>query len=631
MTADSSDAAAGTTTPGPRPSPRRRGWRPARPDLLAVGGFLLLGVLVCGNHWADVQGRVSSHLPTDNSWFEWLFSHGAYSVRHLANPLFSDRQNAPDGVNMMANTSMLGVTLPMAPVTMLFGPQVAYVLYLAAAMAATAATTYWALSRHLVRSRAAAFAGGAFVGFAPGIVHHANGQPNFVSNYLLPLILVRVMRLGEPGRWLRNGLILGLLVTYQIFINEEMLLLTAMACAVIVPIWAVARWRLMRVQAVPYLLALGVGGALTGLLAGYPIWFQFNGPQSYRSLQGGVFHSWGEDVHAFVTFARDTLAGSPEVEQTIGLTEQNTWFGWPLVIVAGVAAVLLCWRSLAGLITTVVGVLFAVASLGPQLRIGGELTERSGPWTLIPPDVPLVEMMMPTRLSLVTVGAVGVLLALAWDAASTARTGSAVPAGAAETTGSGAASDHASGEPAGAAVGGRLVRRWLPLAAYAGIVLALLPLVPRPLPVRPVEPPPTFITSGAWRPYVPDDRTLVPVPIPSNVHGLSTLRWSALTRHEFRVPGGYFIGPGVEGMGQFGAPTRPTAALIYRVMDGVQEPITGEQRAQAVEDLRFWNASVVVLGEHPADDVLHPLMTELLGPAQRVDDVWLWDVRPLVG
>lgn len=184
---------------------------------------------------------MSSHLPTDHSWFEWLFTHGAYSVRHLENPLFTTRQNAPLGVNMMANTSLLGVTLPLAPLTMLLGPQVMYALYLGGALAATAATSYWMLSRHLVRSRAAAFLGGAFLGFAPGVVHHANGQPNFVSNFLLPLIVVRVLRLGEAGRWRRNGVVLGLLVAYQIFINEEMLLLTALACLVVVLAYAVQR------------------------------------------------------------------------------------------------------------------------------------------------------------------------------------------------------------------------------------------------------------------------------------------------------------------------------------------------------------------------------------------------------
>ncbi|MEU4771998.1 hypothetical protein [Micromonospora sp. NPDC023644] len=592
----------------------RRG--PSRADILAIGAYVLLGVFVCLNYWVDVQNRVSSHLPTDHSWFEWLFSHGAYSVRHLENPLFTERQNAPDGVNMMANTSLLGVTLPLAPLTMLLGPQVMYALYLGGALAATAGTSYWMLSRHLVRSRAAAFVGGAFLGFAPGIVHHANGQPNFVSNFLLPLIVVRVLRLGEPGRWRRNGLVLGLLVAYQIFINEEMLLLTALACLVVVVAYAIMRPARTRAVAGTFAAALGVGGGLALLLTAYPIWFQFNGPQSYRGLQGGVFHSWGEDLAAFVTFARDTVAGDEAVEKTIGLTEQNTWFGWPLVLLSVVALVLLVRRSLAARILAVLVVVFSVASIGPKVRVNGVETETDGPWAYVSDDLPLVEMMMPTRLALVVAAALGVLLALAWDAVA----GYGRPPVPAPRTGDDTAD----------AAGPR--RRWLRPVGYAAVALAVLPLFPRPLPAQPVDPPPRFITAGGWRPYVPQGRTLVPVPIPSNVHGLPTLRWSALTQHAFPVPGGYFIGPNELGEGVFGAPNRPTSTLIYSTMDSNAVPaLTDENRRQAVEDLRFWRASVVVLGAHPREAVLRELMTALIGPPQRVDDVWLWDVRPLVG
>ncbi|MEV4710196.1 hypothetical protein [Micromonospora sp. NPDC049374] len=591
--------------------PRRR---PTRADALAIGAYVLLGVVVCLNYWADVNNRVSSHLPTDHSWFEWLFAHGAYSVQHLENPLFTARQNAPDGVNMMANTSLLGVTLPLAPLTLLLGPQVVYALYLGGALAATAGTSYWMLSRHLVRSRAAAFVGGAFLGFAPGIVHHANGQPNFVSNFLLPLIVVRVFRLVEPGRWRRNGLVLGLLVAYQIFINEEMLLLTAMACLVVVIAYAAMRPRATWARAGTFAAGLGLGGGVALLLTAYPIWFQFNGPQSYRGLQGGVFHSWGEDIAAFVTFPRDTIAGDEAVEATIGMTEQNTWFGWPLVLLSVVALALLVRRSLAARILAVLVLLFSVAALGPEIRFNGELTGIAGPWSYIPEDLPLVEMMMPTRLTLVTTAALGVLLALAWDAVA----GSHRPPVPAPRAPEATATD-------------RRRLRWPHVVGYAAIALALLPLLPRPLPAEPVDPPPAFITSGAWQPYVPDGRTLVPVPIPSNVHGLSTLRWSALTGHEFPIPAGYFIGPNLDGEGVFGAPNRPTSTLIYQTMDAGELPeLTDENRRQAVEDLRFWRASVVVLGAHPREPVLRELLTALLGEPQRVDDVWLWDVRDRV-
>ncbi|NYF57717.1 hypothetical protein HDA35_003548 [Micromonospora purpureochromogenes] len=589
--------------------------------MLAIGAYVLLGVFVCLNYWVDVQHRVSSHLPTDHSWFEWLFQHGAYSVRHLENPLFSGRQNAPDGVNMMANTSLLGMTLPLAPVTLLFGPQVTYALYLGGALAATAGTSYWMLSRHLVRSRAAAFVGGAFLGFAPGIVHHANGQPNFVSNFLLPVIVARVLRLGEPGRWRRDGVVLGLLVAYQIFINEEMLLLTALACLVAVLAYVVQRPRAARARAGGFLASLGLGGGLALLLTAYPIWYQFNGPQSYRGLQGGIFHNWGEDLMAFVTFARDTVAGDEAVETTIGLTEQNTWFGWPLVLVALVALVLLWRRSLPARVAGVLVLVFTVAAIGPKVRFDGVETTVDGPWAYIPDDLPLVEMMMPTRLALVVAAAVGVLLALAWDAAAGyGRSRIPAPRAAADDAGTPAATAR------------RAWRRWVRPVGYAAITLAVLPLFPRPLPAQPVDPPPHFITAGGWRPYVPAGRTLVPVPIPSNVHGLPTLRWSALTGHEFPVPGGYFIGPNLDGEGVFGAPNRPTSTLIYSSMDtGTVPALTEENRRQAVEDLRYWKASVVVLGAHPREAVLRELMTGLIGPAQRVDDVWLWDVRPLVG
>ncbi|MGC5288687.1 hypothetical protein [Micromonospora sp. DT231] len=611
----------------PTRRPRRR---PARADLLALGAYVLLGIFVCLNYWGDVTGRVSSHLPTDHSWFEWLFAHGAYSVRHLENPLFTARQNAPDGVNMIANTSLLGVTLPLAPLTMLLGPQVMYALYLGAALAATAGTGYWMLSRHLVRSRAAAFVGGAFLGFAPGIIHHANGQPNFVSNFLLPLIVVRVLRLGEAGRWRRNGLVLGALVTYQIFINEEMLLLTALACLVVVLTYAAQRPRAAWAAARTFLAGLGVAGGLTLVLAAYPIWYQFNGPQSYRGLQGGVFHNWGEDLMAFVTFARDTWAGDPAVETTIGLTEQNTWFGWPLVLLSIVSLVLLVRRSLVTRIVAVLIVVFTVAAIGPVVRFDGVETTVRGPWSYVPDDLPLVEMMMPTRLTLVVAAAVGVLLALTWDAAH--RQGRAVAEPARVPAQRVDEQTPATSDDPGAPAPVAARRRWLRPVGYAAVTLAVLPLFPRPLPAQQIDPPPHFITAGGWRPYVPAGRTLVPVPIPSNVHGLPTLRWSALTGQEFPVPGGYFIGPNELGEGVFGAPNRPTSSLIYSTMDKNAVPaLTDENRRQAVEDLRFWRASVVVLGAHPRETVLRELVTGLIGPPQRVDDVWVWDVRALVG
>src|SRR5688500_19163169 len=89
--------------------------RPRLPHLVGVSAYVVLAVVVMGRFVGHPGERVSSHLPTDHTWFEWLLAHGAHFVAHGGNPLFSAAQNHPLGVNMMANTSVLGVTVPLAP------------------------------------------------------------------------------------------------------------------------------------------------------------------------------------------------------------------------------------------------------------------------------------------------------------------------------------------------------------------------------------------------------------------------------------------------------------------------------------------------------------------------------------
>ncbi|XVU25772.1 hypothetical protein ACQPZJ_01570 [Actinoplanes sp. CA-054009] len=555
-------------------------------DVAAIAVFLVLGLIVMGGYLPDPGGTISGHLADDNTWFEWLLSHGAYCLRHLENPLFSTRQNAPVGVNMMANTSVLGVTLPLAPLTMLLGPKIVYVVWIVGACAATATTTYWVLSRHLVSSRAAAFAGGALAGFAPGVIHHANGQPNFVSNFLLPLIVLRVLRLGAEGRMVRQGLTLGLLITWQIFINEELLLVTAVACAAAVVTRAVLRPGEARSRLRPFAVSLAVAGGVVAVLCAYPLWLQFLGPQHYRGIP--AFHSWGEDIAAYVTMPRDTVGGLDSAETTVGRIEQNTWFGWPLAGVGIVLAIRLR-RDPVARIAAVTAFVCAVGSLGPHIRLNGEVTAVPGPWLVIPDRTPVLGMMTPTRLSYGVIGALVVLVALGWDSF---RRDKVVP---------------------------------------AIIAAALLPLTPTPVPAVRDQQPPDFIVSGAWRPYVPAGHTLVPVPLPDNGPGRGTLAWSAQQRLEFPVPRGYFLGPDARGDAHMGSADRSlTAELAVATIKSGQPPIIGEQdRATVLAELREWHASVVVLGPQPAEEPLRMMLTELFGPGRRDRDVWVW--QPLTG
>jgi hypothetical protein len=551
----------------------------------AVVVYLGLGLVVMAHYLPHPDAVIDRAIPDDNAWLWWALEHGAYSVRHLSNPFYTHRMHVPDGVNMMANNSVLGVTIPLAPLTTLAGAKISYLVWTVAACAGTATSTYWALSRHLVENRVAAFIGGAFAGFAPGVVHHTNGQPNFATNFLLPLILVGTLRLATTEHWARDGTGLGLLIVWQLFISEELLLITSVTAGCLLIAYVVGR----RTGARRVTAGLVVTGIVAGALAAYPLWTQFAGPQSYRGIP--LFHDWGEDLIAFVTLPPDSLGGVAPPPWILA-TEQNTWYGWPLLI-----AVVLLWPTYRRHRTVVaVALIGAVGALGPWIRWAGHATAVPGPWVLEPRYLPVVSMMLPSRLAFVTTGALAVLLAIGWDdLARRARL-------------------HRGTRRADRA---RL--------AQFGVVAALFPLLPTPLPVVPQTRTPAFIASGAWRPYVPPGTSLVPVPPPDNSLGRDTLTWTVDARLAFPVPAGYFLGPDARGQAAMGGQWDYTSRLFQSVVARHKGPeLTPARRAAVRRDLARWHASLVVLS--PAADYVKPWLDDLLGPARRVDDVWLWEV-----
>jgi hypothetical protein len=586
--------------------PRR--FRSARlAEFVALGSYLALGLVVMSRLWADPYNRVLASNEDDHGLHMFLIAHSERVVFHLENPLFSQRLGVPDGVNMMANTSMMTLGIPVSPVTHFFGAAVSVALLLTLSLAGTAAAWYWLFSRHVVRSRAAAWVGGLWCGFAPTMISHANGHINFVAHFLMPFIVWRVVKLREPGRAVRNGLILAGVVILQIFINEEALLFGAMAVAIFLAAYAIMRPAEARKAARPMLAGLGVAGVATLAVVAYPLWFQFFGPGHYRGLpyQPDDFVT---DLAAYPAFARQSLAGDAETVQVLSNspTEDNSFFGWPILLIL-LVAVPLVWRSAAARAVTIAGLFFAVISLGPTLVFRGENTGITLPFAYLS-HVPVIDLVSVTRFAIVTTFAVGVLLALATD-----RVVSAAPA---------------------AAPGRLRIGRPARIAWWMALIAALIPVAPRPAPVRDAPPLPAFIAERQWRSYVPEGRTLVSVPLPDVTHGRTGMRWSVLSNLEFRAPRGYFMSPAdppADLTGSWGQVQRPTSKMLQDIArTGERPPIGENERRTAVQDLVFWRAAVVVLGAQAHEDTLRETVTDLLGRApQRVGGVWLWDVRDL--
>lgn len=583
-----------------------RGDRPGRGrriDLLAVLSFVALGFWVTARLWLDPRNGVRDNR-NDQAQFEWMMAHGARVVTHLAYPFHSDQMNVPEGVNLMANTSVLSVSIPLTPVTLAFGPRASFLLFLTVGMIATATAWYFLFSRVLVGSRGPAWLGAAFCAFAPAMISHANAHPNIVSQFVVPLIIWRTLRLGDTGRWLRNGVLLALVIVWQAFLNLEILLMTAIGLGVVVAVLAAGRPDLRR-RAGTFLAGLGVAAAVAAALLAYPLYVQFFGPGAYEGLPR-LIRGYSSDLASFVAYSRESLAGSPRTSEGLAKnpTEENSFFGWALVVLV-LALVWWLRRNLVVVSLAVLGLLFAVLSLGREVIFDGRETGVPSLWAPLE-DLPILHSVVPTRWALAITPIIGLLLALGVERIR--RLAVAHPA----------------------------ARPQIRYATVTVLAMALVPILPTPLPATHLNPVPGFVTSGAWRPYVAGGRSVVTLPLPDTNY-TEPLRWAAATGLDMPLARGYFLGPDTRphaeehGAALFTAPPRPTSSFFSVVRRaGAVPPITPQSRVNAVDDLRYWRAGVVILGPHRNADALRRAMTELTGiEPVFTGGVWVWDVRPL--
>jgi hypothetical protein len=587
-------------TPEPAPEivepPRRIRSRRWAPDALVAAAFLGAAVFVTYGLWRG--DGVLRENRDDPIFFQWMLTHAARIFTHGENPFFAEQINAPFGLNLMANTSALGWAIPLAPVTILFGPWISFLVMLTAGLAGTAFAWYFVLSRHLVRNRAAAIIGGAFCGFAPGMISHANGHPNIVSQFLVPFLVLAVLRLRrDPDRWRRNGLILAGLVIYQTFINEEVLFLTALIMIVFVVLWAVQRRAEARPLVVPTLKAAGLCLAVAGAVLAYPLYWQFFGTSAYHGLPLGV-QGMGTDLLAVKSYSYESVLGGTHAtvsKLASSGSEENTFFGVPLLyVLLGVAVVLV--RSAAGRALMLTLAWFWWLSLGPYVLIRGEATGIRTPWYYIA-ELPLFNSVVPTRIGLALTPIIGVLLALAVDRFQPVRF--------------------------------RVL--WTSI-----VIAALLPIAPTPLDTSAPHVPPTpiFFTSGAWRDVVPEDGVVLSTP-PGWVPYLSAMSWQVDTNLDFNIVGGYYLAPtpgDPTRRANFGPAYPPTMRLLWYVGEGGADAlITDEHRRQAVKDFREYKVTTLVLpvAQHRSDLVKNTVR-QLIGEPRLIEDCWVWDVRRFV-
>jgi hypothetical protein len=334
---------------------------------------------------------------------------------------------------------------------------------------------------------------------------------------------------------------------------------------------------------------------------------QFFGPQAYHGLPPYI-RRYGTDAASFVAFSRESIAGSRETAKGLAQnpTEENAFFGWPLAILV-VALVWWLRRNVAAIGLAVAGLLFAIMSLGPAITFNGRETSIPSLWALVT-DIPVLNSAVPTRWALAIAPVVGLLLALGYERVIA------------------------------------LIRRYpdaapsIRFAAVTVLAMALIPIAPTTLPTTRLKPAPDFVTTGEWRRYVDGDGTVVTLPLPDGNYP-DPIRWSAQTGNDMPIPRGYFLGPKNDPKrpgdrtALFSARARPTGTFFDTIRRTGKVPVvTPQRRVDAVADLRYWRADVVILAPRKDSAVMILGMTQLTGIQPRmVGGVWVWDVRPLVG
>jgi hypothetical protein len=618
--------------------------RPAPPSgdrravALAAPYYLLAALAVTLWLWRDPAGRTVAGNPYDADQLAWFLRYDATAIAHGHLPaLITTAMNAPRGVSVMWNTFMLLPGALLTPVTLLLGPQTALNVFMTAGFAGSSLAMFYVLRRWDVSGPAAAL-GGAVYGFSPAVLHSAIGHYDLQFAVLPPLIIHVALRLATGragavrGGTVRGGVWLGLLVTAQLFITEEILAVTAIAGFVLVAVLAVSRPRAVPAAARRMAVGLGTAAGVTAVIAGYPLWVQFFGPLRQHGSPF-MLDYFKNDLSSFVVPSSYQLfhtAGSAAAAARYqgSLPEYLGYLGWPLLVVLAGAAIA-CWRRLPARAAAVACVVLGVFSLGGTLLFGGHHHPAIKlPWYWLQ-GLPLLESALPDRFCLVADGTAAALLAFAVDAA--------VPAFAAF-----AARHRCLGLP-------WLSAGWRPAAVVlAAAVLAALPIVPKPLPVAAAAPVPHGWPAAFAALRLPPSASVLVVPVPMSTF-TEPLRWQADTGEPRSLVGGYFMGPGPHGRGYIdGNGTPPASAYLNALWSfsragtippprtlpaGASAPgATGDLPARPVTDaemreqIRAWQVSAVV-AVATRGSRLGRYLTALLGPpAVATGDVTAWRV-----
>ena len=303
----------------------------------------------------------------------WFVAWPASAIRHGWNPFVTSELNAPFGVNMMNNTSMLLLGTLAAPLTWIVGPVASYVTLLRIGFTLSAFSAALASKKLGLRWRAAWLVG-ALVGFSS--YRLTIGQVHLFAAFdvTMPWIFFCLIRLGQGKMSARRfGVSVGALIGFGGLISLERATRDSVIVAVVVLVMAIIRRTQRHEQMV---LARGIGyvGATAGAILAVPLWFFQFGDYAVSATKHSkeFYQSFSVTIEALLTpgmgnvFAPYGSIGKGAF--LVGGFTNGSYFGVALLVLAAVGFWLRRDLALVRFIALADAV-FLLLCFGEQVRI----------------------------------------------------------------------------------------------------------------------------------------------------------------------------------------------------------------------------------------------------------------------
>jgi hypothetical protein len=346
--------------------------RPWAGELAVLAAFVAAGVAVTWPLATYVTGRLPA--TRDVAVYVWDLWWVAHQIIHLHNPWSTTYMAAPVGLQLAYHTLVPLLGVVMLPVTLAFGPSVAYNLLLIV-LPGLCCYAMYRVARLWLPTRVGAIAAGAFFGLSGMLTYQDWYHINIAYGTLfLPVTLEAAVRLRRSPA-IGRAVILGAVLACCLLVNQESAVTAVILAALVLVPWLAGSGTLK--VALIRLKALAAAGAAC-VVVGSPQLIAMI--QQTRADGTATVPAW-LGYTAWVANVNDLFAPSPRLANDPGLAglghiyywqtglENLNTFGVVLSVLA-VLGLIASWRRRNAWLLALLWLAGTMLALGPVLKVG---------------------------------------------------------------------------------------------------------------------------------------------------------------------------------------------------------------------------------------------------------------------